>query len=72
MRECFTPDLKDKLLGCKVGDTIDSEVDKINHSITVLGIRKAQEQILDETEIVHNNLADQQDVNEVDSGEAKA
>lgn len=41
MSECFTPDLREKLLGAKVGDVIEGDVQGTAHKITILGLRKA-------------------------------
>jgi hypothetical protein len=40
MSECLTPNLRDSLLGAKVGDVIDAEIYGINHKIEILGLRK--------------------------------
>ena len=40
MKECQTETLRNKLLGSKVGDVIEEEINGENHTITVLGLRK--------------------------------
>ena len=40
MEECRTESLREKLLGAKVGDVINTELNNELHSITVLGLRK--------------------------------
>ena len=40
MSECLTPNLRESLLGAKVGDVIDAEIYGVNHKIEVLGLRK--------------------------------
>lgn len=40
MSECLTPDLREKLLGSKVGDTIQSTIYNVNHDVTILDIKK--------------------------------
>jgi len=42
MSECLTPELREGLLGSKIGDTIDSDLSGIKHVITVLGLRKLE------------------------------
>jgi hypothetical protein len=41
MAECLTPNLREKLLGAKVGDVFDADINGIEHSITILGLRTA-------------------------------
>lgn len=50
MNECNTPDLREKLLGSKVGDTIETEIQGVNHKIDILGLRlkKEVEEVLEE------------------------
>lgn len=50
MNECNTPDLREKLLGSKVGDSIETEIQGINHKIDVLGLRfkKEVEEVVEE------------------------
>lgn len=43
MNECQTPDLREKLLKSKVGDTIETEINGVKHVIDVLGLRKLAE-----------------------------
>lgn len=43
MDECRTETLRTKLLGSKVGDIIDEEINGENHTITILGLRKIKE-----------------------------
>ena len=40
MSECLTPDLREKLLGLKVGESVESDIQSVKHVITVLGLRK--------------------------------
>lgn len=40
MEECRTESLREKLIGAKVGDVIDTELNGDLHTITVLGLRK--------------------------------
>jgi hypothetical protein len=40
MSECLTPDIREKLLGCKVGDKIEAEIYGLKHTIEVLSLRK--------------------------------
>jgi len=42
MEECLTPDLREVLLGAKVGDVIDADIYGVNHKITILGLRKVE------------------------------
>lgn len=49
MSECLTPDLREKLLGSKLGDSIESDLSGVNHKITVLGIRKVELAIEEES-----------------------
>jgi len=42
MSECLTPDLRELLLGSKLGDSVESDLSGVNHKITVLGIRKVE------------------------------
>lgn len=39
MSECNTPELREKLLGSKVGDTIETEIQGNKHVISILGLR---------------------------------
>jgi hypothetical protein len=39
MSECLTPDLREKMLGSKVGDVIDADIQGIKHVISILGLR---------------------------------
>jgi len=41
MSECLTPELRESLLGAKVGDIIDGDVQGVTHKIKILGLRKA-------------------------------
>ena len=43
MAECLTPDLREQLLGSKVGDTVESDIYGVKHVITVLGLRKVEQ-----------------------------
>ncbi len=43
MSECLTPELRESLLGSKVGDSIFSDLSGINHKITILGIKKVKD-----------------------------
>lgn len=43
MNECQTPDLREKLLGAKVGDKIENEIQGVKHVIEVLGLRVQKE-----------------------------
>jgi hypothetical protein len=40
MEECKTESLREKLLGAKVGDVVETELGGDLHSITILGLRK--------------------------------
>ena len=40
MSECLTPELRENLLGAKVGDVVEGDVQGANHKITILGLRK--------------------------------
>ena len=42
MSECLTPDIREKLLGAKVGDSFESTISNVKHEITVLGLRKVE------------------------------
>lgn len=48
MSECFTPDLREKLLGAKVGDVVEGNVQGTNHRITILGLRKVPVEVKQE------------------------
>ena len=48
MTECASPELREKLLGKKVGDVIESNIGDTKHTITILGLRKV-EQALEES-----------------------
>ena len=39
MSECLTPDLRELILGSKVGDVIEAKLANIDHKITILGLR---------------------------------
>ncbi len=54
MSDCFTPDLKEKLIGAKVGDFLETEVQGVNHKIEVLGLRKLPEVV--EAELVDRDV----------------
>lgn len=41
MSECLTPELRESLLGAKLGETIDGDVQGVTHKITILGLRLA-------------------------------
>lgn len=41
MTECLTPELRESLLGAKVGDVVKGDVQGVIHDITILGLRKA-------------------------------
>jgi hypothetical protein len=41
MSECLTPDLRESLLGLKVGETVESDIYGVKHIISILGLRKA-------------------------------
>jgi sugar-specific transcriptional regulator TrmB len=43
MSECIAPNLRDALLGAKVGDTLDVDIYGVNHSLTILGLRKVEQ-----------------------------
>lgn len=51
MNECNTPDLREKLLGSNVGDTIEVELQDVKHVIDILGLRleKVVEEATEET-----------------------
>lgn len=40
MSECFTPALREKLLGLKLNDSVDTDVAGVRHKITILSIKK--------------------------------
>ena len=40
MSECFTPALREKLLGLKLNDIVEADVGGVKHRITVLSIKK--------------------------------
>lgn len=42
MSECLTPDLREKLLGSKVGDKIEGDIYGVKHEISILGLRKVE------------------------------
>lgn len=49
MNECNTPDLREKLLGSKVGDTLETDIQGVVHKIDVLGLRlKKEEEVVEE------------------------
>lgn len=52
MAECLTPDLREKLLGAKVGDVIESDIYGVNHKINILGLRKVE---IKEEEVVNES-----------------
>lgn len=39
MNECQTPALREALLGAKLGDTVEVELNTVKHAITILGLR---------------------------------
>ena len=41
MSECLTPNLREDLLGSKVGEIVESEIQGVKHLITVIGLRKS-------------------------------
>ncbi|MHA1676321.1 MAG: hypothetical protein ACTSU6_04005 [Candidatus Njordarchaeales archaeon] len=43
MSECQTPELREKLLGSKINDVIEIEIQDVKHVITVLGLRLQKE-----------------------------
>lgn len=43
--ECQTETLKEKLLGKKVGDVVEEEINGDLHSITIVGLRKPKEEV---------------------------
>lgn len=43
MSECNTPDLREKLLKSKVGDSFETDIQGVNHKIDVLGLRLVTE-----------------------------
>jgi hypothetical protein len=53
MSECLTPDVREKLLGSKVGDTVVSNINGIDHNITILGLRKLE--VKEEEKLEENN-----------------
>ena len=49
MSEITTPDLREKLLGAKLNDTIEVDMNNVKHVITILSVRlKKQEEVLEE------------------------
>lgn len=42
MSECLTPDLREALLGAKVGDFVETSISGITHKINILGLRKVE------------------------------
>lgn len=50
MTECQTPDLREKLLGSKVGDSIEVDINDVKHVIDVKGVRLVKE--LDEEQVI--------------------
>ena len=50
MSECLTPNLRESLLGKKVGESFDTEIYNIKHKVTVLGLRKVDVQEVNEEE----------------------
>jgi len=45
MSECTTESLKEKLLGKKVGDKVVEEINGDNHEITILQLRRQQQEV---------------------------
>lgn len=39
MSECQTPDLREKLLGAKVGDQVEVDINEVKHVIDIVGLR---------------------------------
>ena len=54
LAEVFQEDLKEQLLGSKIGDTFENKLGEVNHTFTVLGIRKPSAQ--PPVDIVDNDL----------------
>lgn len=52
MSECFTPALREKLLGLKLNDTVEADVGGVKHKITILSIKK--------TNSVQENVAEKE------------
>lgn len=50
MTECNTPELREKLLGSKVGDSIETEIQGVRHVIEVLGLRVKKQEEVEENE----------------------
>lgn len=42
MSECLTPQLRDVLLGAKVGDVVDADIYGVTHKISVLEVKKVE------------------------------
>jgi len=49
MAECLTPELREGLLGAKVGDVVEATIQETRHLITIIGLRKEPE--VEEAEI---------------------
>lgn len=48
LNECSTETLKEKLLGRKVGDVVEEEINGDVHSITVVGLRLPKQEVTEE------------------------
>lgn len=64
MAECNTPDLREKLLGSKVGDQIETNIQGTKHVIDVLGLRfkrdlgEEAEEVLADAERIQKEIKD--------------
>ena len=52
MSECFTPALREKLLGLKLNDSVEADVGGVKHKITILSIKK--------TNVVQENVTEKE------------
>lgn len=54
MSECHTETLKEKLLGKKVGDVVEEDINGDTHSITIVGLRLPKEEVAEGTDADKN------------------